>query len=195
MQNMFIIVLYLVIHISIAIEEERITIPCHANTEQGVQYRKITWYKVEEGSDVLTGLVLKDLHKNITVLFKFANHSYVVGEDNSLQFLSAAGESCGIYRCTLWPPLGHYIQEKDYEYYSADCIEPQLQPVLSSSRNNDVPVMNHLKFLIIPCVLLACSVLIFLVNLKMMNRAKNRSNIKEKLVVTEETFVQNCANI
>lgn len=75
--------------------------------------------QVEEDPDVLTGLVLKDLNKNITILFKFARHSYVVGDDNSLQFSSSAGKDCGNYRCTLWPPLGHYIQEKDYEYYSS----------------------------------------------------------------------------
>lgn len=82
-------------------------------------FKKAFILQVEEGSDVLTGLVLKDLNKNTSVLFKFASHSYVVGEDNSLQFSRTAREDCGIYRCTLWPPLGHYIQEHEYKYYPA----------------------------------------------------------------------------
>lgn len=80
---------------------------------------KLTFLQVEEGSDVLTGLVLKDLLKNITTLYKFANYSYELAEDNSLLVPSSAKVDCGIYRCTLWPPLGHYIQEGNTDYYSA----------------------------------------------------------------------------
>ncbi|CAM4716108.1 unnamed protein product [Leuciscus chuanchicus] len=116
------------VYFSMSIEEQRwIKIPCNATIEQGVKYRRITWYKVEEGSDVLAGLVSKDLLKNITTLFKFAHHSYEVGEDNSLLVPGTAEEDCGVYRCTLWPPLGHYIQEGNTEYYAADCIKPQVQ--------------------------------------------------------------------
>lgn len=62
---------------------------------------------------------MKDLLKNITTLYKFANHSYEVGEDNSLLVPASAELDCGIYRCTLWPPLGHYIQEANTKYDSA----------------------------------------------------------------------------
>jgi len=84
-----------------------------------VCYKSKHILQVEEGSDVLAGLVLKDLIKNITTLFKFAHRSYEVGEDNSLLVPGPAEEDCGVYRCTLWPPLGHYIQEGNTEYYSA----------------------------------------------------------------------------
>ncbi|GAA6067783.1 uncharacterized protein LOC113529611, partial [Tachysurus ichikawai] len=61
---------------------------------------------------------MKDLHTQETVLYKFANQSYEVKDDYSL-LLPEAGKKrdCGHYRCTLWPPLGHYIQDGDYEYY------------------------------------------------------------------------------
>ncbi len=85
----------------------------------GYCLQKLTFLQVEEGSDVLTGLVLRDLLKNITTLYKFANYSYELGEDNSLLIPSSAKVDCGIYRCTLWPPLGHYIQEGNSEYRSA----------------------------------------------------------------------------
>ncbi|KAI7797647.1 putative CD83 antigen, partial [Triplophysa rosa] len=177
-------IILLLVHISVSVEEEQqwIKIPCQANVEQDIQYRKVTWYKVEEGSDVLTGLVLKDLNKNITILFKLASHSYVVGEDNSLQFSRTAREDCGIYRCTLWPPLGHYIQEKDYKYYSADCMKPQIQPVLSS--RNDVPVMNHVKFFAVPVVMVCAFVMLF-VHMTMRNRAKEKA---KTLVKTNENI-------
>lgn len=84
-----------------------------------VCYKRKLILQVEEGSDVLTGLVSKDLLKNIRTLFKFANQSYEVGEDNSLLVPGPTEEDCGVYRCTLWPPLGHYIQEGNTEYYSA----------------------------------------------------------------------------
>lgn len=73
--------------------------------------------QVEVGSEVLTGLVTKDLHTQETVLYKFANQSYEVRDDYSLLLLEAGQSDCGCYRCTLWPPLGHYIQDGDYEYY------------------------------------------------------------------------------
>ncbi|RXN18431.1 CD83 antigen-like protein [Labeo rohita] len=79
----------------------------------------IVTVEVEQGTDALAGLVLKDLLKNITTLYKFANHSYEVGEDNSLLVPASAELDCGIYRCTLWPPLGHYIQEANTKYDSA----------------------------------------------------------------------------
>ncbi|KAK2898671.1 hypothetical protein QQF64_032078 [Cirrhinus molitorella] len=127
MLHIYLLIFHL-IQLSVSTKEhEWIKIPCPANIEQGVKYRKISWYKVEEGSDVLTGLVLKDLLKNTTILYKFANHSYEVGEDNSLLVPGSAEVGCAIYRCTLWPPLGHYIQEANTEYDSADCIKPQLQ--------------------------------------------------------------------
>lgn len=85
----------------------------------GYCLKKLTFLQVEEGSDVLTGLVLRDLLKNITTLYKFANYSYELGEDNSLLVPSSAKVECGMYRCTLWPPLGHYIQEGNSDYYSA----------------------------------------------------------------------------
>lgn len=159
-------------------EQRWIKIPCHANIEQGVKYRRITWYKVEEGSDVLAGLVLKDLLKNITTLFKFAHHSYEVGEDNSLLVPGPAEEDCGVYRCTLWPPLGHYIQEGNTEYYS-DCIKPQVQVV---SSKKDTLSANH-QFIIVGCVLSACAVIMFLY-LKMIKK----NNIMKKLVQTDESI-------
>ncbi|KAK7135721.1 hypothetical protein R3I94_014403 [Phoxinus phoxinus] len=117
-----IFLMFHLVYFSMSNEEQRwIKIPCHANIEEGVKYRRITWYKVAAGSDVLDGLVLKDLLKNITTLFKFAHHSYEVGEDNSLLVPGVtAEEDCGVYRCTLWPPLGHYIQEGNTEYSAGE---------------------------------------------------------------------------
>ncbi|KAI5610301.1 hypothetical protein C0J50_5124 [Silurus asotus] len=93
-------------------------IPCQAKRESEVQYRRITWYKVQKGSEVLTGLVTKDLHTQKTVLYKFVDRSYEVKDDYSLLFPNAGQSDCGHYRCTLWPPVGHYIQEGDYELYA-----------------------------------------------------------------------------
>lgn len=73
--------------------------------------------QVELGSEVLTGLVMKDLLTQETVLYKFANQSYEVEDDYSLLLPEAVQTDCGRYRCTLWPPVGHYIQDGDYEYY------------------------------------------------------------------------------
>lgn len=73
--------------------------------------------QVDVGSEVLTGLVTKDLHSQKTDLYKFANLSYEVADDYSLLLPEAGQKDCGHYRCTLWPPLGHYIQDGDYEYY------------------------------------------------------------------------------
>ncbi|KAJ8258150.1 hypothetical protein GJAV_G00193700 [Gymnothorax javanicus] len=95
-------------------------IPCQAHREPGLLYRKISWYKVEEG---MTGLVLKNLNSSKMFLFKWANHSYDIGEDLSLILPNSALNECGTYHCTLWPPLGHKIQEGEYTYYHSGCPE------------------------------------------------------------------------
>lgn len=175
------------IDLSISMKEQHwIKIPCPASIEQGVEYRKITWYKVEEDSDVLTGLVLKDFLKNITTLYKFANYSYEVGEDNSLLVPSSAKVDCGMYRCTLWPPLGHYIQEGNTDYYSADCIKPQLQVV--SFKKHILPASDRFKYIIIPCVLMACAAVIMFLNIRMIKKTKENYNIKKKLLQTDESI-------
>lgn len=179
MLHIYFIIFHL-IHLSVSIKERHwIKIACPASIEQGLKYRRITWYKVEKGSDVLTGLVLKDLLKNITTLYKFANYSYEVGEDNSLLVPSSAKVDCGIYRCTLWPPLGHYIQEGNTDYYSADCIKPQL---------HDLPASDRFKYIIIPCVLMACAAVIMFLNIKMIKKTKEKYNIKKELVQTDESI-------
>ncbi|KAM9474762.1 uncharacterized protein Hap1MRO34_010760 [Clarias gariepinus] len=115
------IVNLLELSMSVRVDQSFITIPCQAKRESDVQYRRIAWYKVEVGSGVLTGLVIKDLHTKETILYKFANQSYEVADDYSLLVPEAGKRDCGHYRCTLWPPLGHYIQDGDYEYYPLGC--------------------------------------------------------------------------
>ncbi|TRY57623.1 hypothetical protein DNTS_021057 [Danionella cerebrum] len=129
-----------------------VEIPCRANAEPGTNYRKISWYKVETDSDALTGLVQKDLVKNITTLFKFANQSYEVNEDNSLLLPSATKEDCGVYKCILWPPVGRYIQKGNSDYFQADCIQPELQAV--NGKKDALPA-NHSK-IIVSCVMVTC---------------------------------------
>ncbi|XP_053092412.1 uncharacterized protein LOC113529618 isoform X1 [Pangasianodon hypophthalmus] len=122
MKRLSIAMLVNLLELSISVRDDQsfITIPCQAKRESEVQYRRITWYKVEVRSEMLTGLVMKDLHTQETVLYKFANQSYEVGDDYSLLLPEAGQIDCGHYRCTLWPPLGHYIQDGDYEYYPLD---------------------------------------------------------------------------
>ncbi|KAL4623719.1 hypothetical protein GN956_G18313 [Arapaima gigas] len=99
-------------------------LPCNANVEHGVHYRKVSWYKVEEGVDALTGLVLKNLKTSETHLYASAQHSYEVGEDYSLIFTHSSPQDCGKYHCTLWPPVGHQIRKGDCDFYPAGCLQP-----------------------------------------------------------------------
>lgn len=62
---------------------------------------------------------MKNLRDNQSTVYQGANHSYAVGEGHSLLLPASAQRDCGTYQCTLWPPLGHYIQEGQYEYYPA----------------------------------------------------------------------------
>lgn len=62
---------------------------------------------------------MKNLRDNQSTVYQGANHSYAVGEGLSLLLPASAQRDCGTYQCTLWPPLGHYIQEGQYEYYPA----------------------------------------------------------------------------
>ncbi|KAK2841227.1 hypothetical protein Q7C36_012806 [Tachysurus vachellii] len=90
-------------------------IPCRVNLEEGVEYQKITWYKVSVGSSSLVGLVRKNLRTNTTELYKFANHSYQIGNDLSLLHVPEHSQlECETYRCSVWPTIGHRILESDY---------------------------------------------------------------------------------
>lgn len=61
------------------------------------------------------GLVMKDIHTNTTHLYKFANHSYKVGNDLSLLHVpERSQDECEMYRCCVWPPVGHRILQSDY---------------------------------------------------------------------------------
>ncbi|XP_066500688.1 uncharacterized protein [Hoplias malabaricus] len=133
-------------------------IPCTANTEKGLQYRKISWYKVEEESNELTGLVIKDLRTSETVLYKFAKHSYEVGEDYSLLIPEFGERDCGNYRCTLWPPVGHQIQDGNFGFYPLGCSKPlQWNTVGEMTRP---PINNIPLFLIISVLLVSVSIAI-----------------------------------
>ncbi|KAL7828724.1 hypothetical protein SRHO_G00323580 [Serrasalmus rhombeus] len=110
-------------------------IPCQAQLEQGVQYRKIFWYKVTESNSVV-GLIMKDLGKNTTALYKHANHSYQIGDDLSLLLLSEPREKretkCETYRCSVWPPVGYYIQESDYSLPQGCQNSTEMMPEFAS---------------------------------------------------------------
>lgn len=68
---------------------------------------------VESGS--LVGLAMKDIHTNTTQLYKFANHSYQIGNDLSLLHVPKhSQEECELYRCCVWPPVGHHILQSEY---------------------------------------------------------------------------------
>ncbi|KAG9270884.1 hypothetical protein AMEX_G15890 [Astyanax mexicanus] len=135
-------------------------IPCTADTEKGLQYRKISWYKVEEDSEGLIGLVLKDLRTEVTVLYKFANQSYEVDSDYSLVLPEATVRDCGQYRCTLWPPVGHYIQDGDAEFYTHGCFRRERQSKAVSGEKTGLKVNNTHLFLIISALLISSSVVI-----------------------------------
>lgn len=173
--HMYFLMFHVLVHLSISIEEKGwIKIPCRANTEKGVKYRRINWYKVEGASDVLTGLVSKNLMKNTTTLYKFAAHSYEIGEDNSLLIPAVTQNDCGTYRCTLWPPLGHYIQEVNIEY-SEGCIKPHVHAV---GQVDALHANYDFKVLIVPCTVWACAVVIMFFTLKATVKNKKKRLVK-----------------
>ncbi|KAF5889183.1 CD83 antigen-like protein, partial [Clarias magur] len=70
---------------------------------------------VSVGSGALAGLVRKDLRTNTTQLYKFANHSYKIGKNLSLLHVPEHSQKeCEIYRCRVWPPVGHRILQSDF---------------------------------------------------------------------------------
>ncbi|KAL4623720.1 hypothetical protein GN956_G18314 [Arapaima gigas] len=110
-----------------------ITLPCKVQVEVALQYRKVTWYKVDEDGSGITGLVLKNLQTNETRLYKSAQRSYQVGEGYTLILTNSSAQDCGKYRCTLWPPVGHQIKEGDYDFYLEGCPQP------ANAQRADVP--------------------------------------------------------
>lgn len=148
-------------------------LPCKANAVQGVQYRKISWYKVL-GSEY-RGLVLKNLRTNQTSVYRGANHSYALGEGYALLLPDSALSDCGTYQCTLWPPLGEYIQEGQYEYYPAGCVRPtEALPIIPLS--SAVDVREHLAAWGLPAALL----IFFIASATILALYQQRKNTKEK---------------
>ncbi|XP_028850477.1 uncharacterized protein LOC114798720 isoform X1 [Denticeps clupeoides] len=115
--------------------ENYIRIPCNAQAEYGVKYRKIIWYKTRPDSDAMTGLVQKNLENNLTTRYKrFVNHTYDVGEDFSLLFSPRWPHAeCTLYCCSLWPPLGHQFRESQF-LYPEGCARPLSDLPITESR-------------------------------------------------------------
>ncbi|XP_064420179.1 uncharacterized protein LOC135359223 isoform X2 [Latimeria chalumnae] len=84
-------------------------IPCKAAAVLGVQYRKVSWYKVRHDEDLIS-LVLRDLWKNQTFLYKSVKKPYSIAEDMSLIIPDIEAEDAGVYRCMLWAPVGERMQ-------------------------------------------------------------------------------------
>ncbi|XP_076845692.1 uncharacterized protein LOC143490983 [Brachyhypopomus gauderio] len=118
-------------------------IPCQVRTENNVQYLKIIWYKVITSSDSLVGLVMKDIRKNSTILYKPANLSYQIGDDFSLLIpQDSVAEVCETYRCSLWPHVGHRILKSDYSRPQG-C---QNADVYSAVQTMEAPLNNFIFF-------------------------------------------------
>lgn len=67
-----------------------------------------------------------------------------------------------------------------------DCIKPQLQAV--SCKKHDLSANHRFKYMIIPCVLMACAAVIMFLNIKMIKKTKEKYIIKKKLVQTDESI-------
>lgn len=66
-----------------------------------------------------------------------------------------------------------------------DCLKHQLQAV--SSKQHDLRASQRFKFIIIPCVVMACAAVIMFLNVKMIKKTKD--DVTEKLVRDESIYV------
>ncbi|XP_043946059.1 uncharacterized protein LOC122817012 isoform X2 [Protopterus annectens] len=88
-------------------------IPCTAWREPNVQYRRVSWYKVNSDSS-LSSLINKSLRvNNSTILYTSVKKAYKINENCSLTLPGIESEDLGIYRCLLWAPVGHKMQNGD----------------------------------------------------------------------------------
>ncbi|KAG7332566.1 hypothetical protein KOW79_004400 [Hemibagrus wyckioides] len=128
-------------------------VPCTVNLEDGVEYQKITWYKVSVESSTLTGLVRKNIRTNTTQLYKFANHSYQIGNDLSLLHVPEHSQGeCETYRCSVWPPVGHHILESDYSLPQG-CNAGKMTEMSSQLQGTHEVQFNHVPLSFIAGVL------------------------------------------
>ncbi|KAG5282431.1 hypothetical protein AALO_G00055930 [Alosa alosa] len=112
----------LMVSLTVNLCESDQRIPCEVNLEEGVRYRKVSWYKVEDDSEQPTGLVIKNLQKNKTVLYRDVSPPYTIDDDLSL-VIPETQKVCTTYICCAWPPLGHRIQEWK-QNYPTGCQRP-----------------------------------------------------------------------
>ncbi|KAG9270881.1 hypothetical protein AMEX_G15887 [Astyanax mexicanus] len=133
-------------------------IPCKVQLESGVQYRKIIWYKVSSENS-LSGLVMKDLLRNSSVLYRSVDPSLRVGEDLSLLLPEFRERRCETYRCSVWPPVGYRIQESDYSFPQGCQVPSERAPEFSNQVMDEglgLESSDHVYIFVGVVVLLVC---------------------------------------
>ncbi|XP_066539745.1 uncharacterized protein [Hoplias malabaricus] len=90
---------------------------CLAETEAGVQYKHVIWYKVNTApSRKLTGLVMKRLTENNSNIerYKGLNRDVeILGDSQDLLLTNVTLQDAGRYLCFLSAPLGHQNRERE----------------------------------------------------------------------------------
>ncbi|KAI4890689.1 hypothetical protein NFI96_033750 [Prochilodus magdalenae] len=107
-------------HDMLSVHGEDAVLRCGAETEPGVHYHTVIWYKVSEGPPrELTGLVMKRMttSKNGTIQrYKGLTREVELLEDShSLLLPNVTAEDAGRYLCFLSAPLGHQNQEGEIQ--------------------------------------------------------------------------------
>ncbi|TRY97545.1 hypothetical protein DNTS_000348 [Danionella cerebrum] len=104
---------------------------CTAEALPGVLYRFVVWYKVDQSSQQLTGLLRKRLTVNNSTVETFNGLEREIQLfENTMDLLlpNVTLEDKGVYRCFLSAPLGHRNQHGEtflhvYEAHTADHME------------------------------------------------------------------------
>ncbi|XP_015210094.2 uncharacterized protein [Lepisosteus oculatus] len=99
-----------------------VLISCPAKSEQDVQYRAISWYKVSDQGH-LSGIVRWNLQSNLVSVYSGLKQSvgFPTGDGFTIELRNLTQQHLGVYRCTLWAPLGRQNREGDTRLTVTGC--------------------------------------------------------------------------
>ncbi|XP_067914055.1 CD83 antigen-like [Heterodontus francisci] len=105
---------------------EAAMLPCQAEPTLGIQYRAISWYKVDDDGVGLTGIVRKDFQENITRKYLGFNGSVELASARPyfLTIHNVSNEDFGTYQCSLWAPLGERNKQADVGLREEGIFQP-----------------------------------------------------------------------
>ncbi|XP_040901321.1 CD83 antigen [Toxotes jaculatrix] len=118
-----------------SVSGEDTILQCTAKYKDGVQYRAVRWYKVQDApSSRLSGLLTKDLINGTTSWYMDLDREVELQDETHSIFLpNVTCSDSGVYLCHLAAPVGEQIREGQVLLTLTDCPDGPTEKLMTDT--------------------------------------------------------------